>query len=131
MWKHSLILVVDDEPDTVNLAKRLLEMEGFRVITASDGESALKSIYEKRPDLVLLDIKIPKIDGYEVCKKIKNDPELKDTIVIMFTAKVFEKDRKKGLESGANEYITKPFSGDELINLIKKYIAYKQKLSES
>ncbi|MHA1271475.1 MAG: response regulator [Candidatus Helarchaeota archaeon] len=117
-----LILVVDDEPDTVKLAQRLLEMEGFDVIVAYDGEEALEKIYNEKPILVLLDIKIPKIDGYEVCSRIKKDPNFKDTIIIMFTAKVFEKDKNKGLEVGADEYITKPFSGEDLINLIKKLI---------
>ncbi|MHA1231715.1 MAG: response regulator [Candidatus Helarchaeota archaeon] len=117
-----LILVVDDEPDTVRLARRLLELAGLEVITAYDGEEALKKVYDERPKLVLLDIKIPKIDGYEVCRRIKSDENLKDTIVIMFTAKVFEKDRKKGIAMGADAYITKPFSGEELVNMIKEHL---------
>jgi len=117
-----LILVVDDEPDTVRLARRLLELAGLEVITAYDGEEALKKVYDERPKLVLLDIKIPKIDGYEVCRRIKSDENLKDIIVIMFTAKVFEKDRKKGIAMGADAYITKPFSGEELVNMIKEHL---------
>ncbi|MHA1310308.1 MAG: response regulator transcription factor [Candidatus Helarchaeota archaeon] len=122
MNDKDLILVVDDEPDTVRLAKRLLEMAGLKVSTAYDGEEALKKIYDESPALILLDIKLPKIDGYEVCRKIKSDPKYKDTIIVMFTAKVFEKDKKKGAEVGANEYITKPFSGDELVSVIKKLL---------
>ena len=117
-----LILVVDDEPDTVRLARRLLELAGLEVITAYDGEEALKKVYDERPKLVLLDIKIPKIDGYEVCRRIKSDENLKDIIVIMFTAKVFEKDRKKGIAMGADAYVTKPFSGEELVNMIKEHL---------
>ncbi|MHA1253539.1 MAG: response regulator [Candidatus Helarchaeota archaeon] len=113
---------MDDEPDTVRLARRLLELAGLEVITAYDGEEALKKVYDERPKLVLLDIKIPKIDGYEVCRRIKSDENLKDTIVIMFTAKVFEKDRKKGIAMGADAYITKPFSGEELVNMIKEHL---------
>ncbi|MBD3229792.1 MAG: response regulator [Candidatus Lokiarchaeota archaeon] len=114
------ILVVDDEPDTVKLARRLLEMENFEVTTAYDGEEALKKINsQEKPDLILLDIKIPKIDGYEVCRRIKENPKFKDIKIVMFTAKVFEKDKNKGFEVGADEYITKPFSGEDLVNLIK------------
>jgi len=112
------ILVVDDEPDTVLLAKRLLEMEGFHVITAYDGEEALHQVYAEHPRIMLLDIKLPKKDGYEVCKEIKSKQSVKDTIIIMFTAKIFDTDREKGLEMGTDYYITKPFSGKDLISLI-------------
>jgi DNA-binding response OmpR family regulator len=112
------ILVVDDEPDTVLLAKRLLEMEGFHVVTAYDGEEALRQVYAEHPRIMLLDIKLPKKDGYEVCKEIKSKQSIKDTIIIMFTAKIFDTDREKGLEMGTDYYITKPFSGKDLIALI-------------
>ena len=120
-----LILIVDDELDTVKLAKRLLEIEGFNVITAYDGEEALNQVYNEKPILILLDIKIPKIDGYDVCKKIKENPDYKDTKIIMFTAKVFEKDKIKGKEVGADDYITKPFSGDDLVRKIKELLNKK------
>jgi len=113
------ILVVDDEPDTVFLAKRLLEMEKFTVITAYDGEEALRKIYAEKPKIVLLDIKLPKKDGYEVCKEIKSNEKYRQTIIIMFTAKIFDSDREKGLKLGADYYITKPFSGKDLVQLLR------------
>jgi DNA-binding response OmpR family regulator len=116
------ILVVDDEPDTVFLAKRLLEMDNFTVITAYDGEEALKKIYTEKPKIVLLDIKLPKKDGYEVCKEIKSNEKYCQTIIIMFTAKIFDSDREKGLKLGADYYITKPFSGRDLVQLIHKIL---------
>ena len=111
--------MVDDEPDTVFLAKRLLEMEKFTVITAYDGEDALRKIYAEKPKIVLLDIKLPKKDGYEVCKEIKSNEKYRQTIIIMFTAKIFDSDREKGLKLGADYYITKPFSGKDLVQLLR------------
>ena len=122
MPQDAKILVVDDEPDTVLLAKRLLEMADFKVITAYDGEEALSKIYSEKPKIVLLDIKLPKKDGYEVCKEIKSNEKYWNTIIIMFTAKIFDSDRVKGLELGADYYITKPFSGKDLVALIHEII---------
>jgi len=122
MAEEAKILVVDDEPDTVLLAKRLLEMENFQVITAYDGEEALRKIYSEHPEIVLLDIKLPKKDGYEVCKEIKLNEKYCNIIIIMFTAKIFDSDREKGLELGADYYITKPFSGKDLVALIHEII---------
>lgn len=119
MSQSDKILVVDDEPDTVFLAKRLLEMEKFTVITAYDGEEALRKIYAEKPKIVLLDIKLPKKDGYEVCKEIKSNEKYRQTIIIMFTAKIFDSDREKGLKLGADYYITKPFSGKDLVQLLR------------
>ena len=116
------ILVVDDEPDTVLLATRLLEMEGYTVIKAYDGEEALQKIFSEKPDIVLLDIKLPKKDGYEVCKEVKAKETLRDIVIIMFTAKIFDSDREKGLQMGADYYVTKPFSGKELIALIQRIL---------
>jgi len=113
------ILVVDDEPDPDFLAKRLLEIEKFTVITAYDGEEALRKIYSEKPKIVLLDIKLPKKDGYEVCKEIKSNEKYRQTIIIMFTAKIFDSDREKGLKLGADYYITKPFSGKDLVQLLR------------
>ncbi|MHA1266497.1 MAG: response regulator transcription factor [Candidatus Helarchaeota archaeon] len=114
------ILVVDDEPDTVLLATRLLEMEGYQVIKAYDGAEALRKFYSEKPPVVLLDIKLPKKDGYEVCKEIKSKDNFKNTVIIMFTAKIFDSDREKGYEMGTNYYLTKPFSGKELVALINR-----------
>lgn len=118
MSQSDKILVVDDEPDTVFLAKRLLEMENFKVITAYDGEEALRKIYSEKPKIILLDIKLPRKDGYDVCKEVKSNEKFCQTIIIMFTAKIFDSDRERGLKLGADYYITKPFSGRDLVQLI-------------
>lgn len=123
MSQNDKILVVDDEPDTVFLAKRLLERENLEVITAYDGEEALRKIYYEKPKIVLLDIKLPKKDGYEVCKDIKSNEKYRKTIIIMFTAKIFDSDREKGLSLGADYYITKPFSGRDLVQLIHEILS--------
>jgi len=109
------VLVVDDEPNIVLSLKFLITQEGFEVRTASSGEEALKALNEKLPDLVLLDVMMPKPDGYEVCQKIRATPEWKDIPVIMLTAKGRDVEKEKGLAMGADDYITKPFSTQELI----------------
>ena len=114
------ILVVDDEPDILLLAKQMLEMEEYEVITADDGEEALQRINDERPKLILLDIKLPKKDGYEVCKEIKSNEALKDIIVIMFTVKALDSDRERGFQVGADYYVIKPFSIKKMIDLIRK-----------
>ncbi|NHI91153.1 MAG: response regulator [Candidatus Lokiarchaeota archaeon] len=125
------ILIVDDEEDTVRLAQKLLISQGFSVVTAYNGEEALNRLYnskEKDPDLILLDLKMPKKDGFEVCQKIKQDPEKKHILILVFTAKTFDKDRNLAYELGADEYITKPFSGENLVNIIKEMLE-KRKIS--
>ncbi|MHA1279668.1 MAG: response regulator transcription factor [Candidatus Helarchaeota archaeon] len=120
--KKVKILVVDDEPDTVLLARRLLELEGYNVIAAYDGEEALQKIYSEQPQIVLLDLKLPKKDGFEVCNEIKSRPEYKDIVIIMFTAKIFNSDRERGFQVGADYYITKPFSARDLISLLQEIL---------
>ena len=122
--KGDSILVVDDEEDTVELARMVLEYEGYDVFSANNGEEAidfLKSAKTK-PDLVLLDVLMPKINGLEVCRWIKNVNELKHIPVLLFTAKVGKKDRIAGEEAGADAYINKPFSADDLLSLIKIHL---------
>jgi DNA-binding response OmpR family regulator len=126
MMNNYKILIVDDEPDIVLLAKRLLEKEGYRTITAYDGEEALQKINVEFPDLVLLDIILPKKDGFEVCREIKSNTKLRDIVVLIFTVKIFDIDRQKGFQMGADYYITKPFSGEELLSLIHKILRGKQ-----
>jgi phosphate regulon transcriptional regulator PhoB len=113
------ILIVDDEPDIVDLVSYNLKKDGFRVTTASDGEAALHKIRKDRFDLVVLDLMLPGIQGVELCRIIRNDPKTADTPIIMLTAKGEEVDRVIGLESGADDYMTKPFSSRELIARIK------------
>lgn len=113
------ILIVDDEENILELLKFNLKNAGYDIYTANNGEDALKSAKENKPDLLLLDLMIPGIDGLDVCKEIKRDKELKDTSIIMVTAKSEELDKILGLELGADDYITKPFSIRELSARVK------------
>ena len=119
---NNKILVVDDEPDIVDLLSYNLKKDGFRVTTASDGEQALNKIRKDKFDLVVLDLMLPGIQGVELCRIIRNDPKTADTPIIMLTAKGEEVDRVIGLESGADDYMTKPFSSRELIARIKSVL---------
>ncbi len=116
---NNKILIVDDEPDIVDLVAYNLKKDGFRVTTASDGEEALDKIRKDKYDLVVLDLMLPGIQGVELCRIIRNDPKTAGTPIIMLTAKGEEVDRVVGLESGADDYVTKPFSPRELIARIK------------
>lgn len=113
------ILMVDDEQDIIELLSYNLSREGFEVATATDGEEALKKIMAKNFDLVILDLMMPGIQGMELCRILRNDPKTKYLPIIMLTAKTEEVDRILGLEMGADDYITKPFSPRELIARIK------------
>lgn len=113
------ILIVDDEEHIVELLKFNLEVKGYKVLCAYDGVDGFNLAKEEKPDLVLLDLMLPGIDGIEVCRRMKSDSELKKTPVIMLTAKNLEQDKIKGLEIGADDYMTKPFSVKELMARIK------------
>ena len=119
---HKTIMVVDDERDLVETIKLKLSAEGYDVIEAYDGQEALEKMRQKRPDLVLLDIMMPQLNGYQVCREIKKDAKLKQIPVLMLTAKVQESDKFWGLETGADDYITKPFEFETLMDSIKKYV---------
>ena len=110
------ILIVDDEKNIANILEFNLRKEGFNTIIANDGESAVDIAYDKNPDLILLDIMLPKLDGFSVCKKVRKDL---NTPIIMLTAKEDEVDKVLGLELGADDYMTKPFSPRELMARIK------------
>ncbi|MGC2424371.1 MAG: response regulator [Nitrospirota bacterium] len=113
------ILVVDDEMHILRIVKYKLESAGYDVLTALNGIEALKLAREEKPALIFLDIMMPGMNGYEVCSQLKNDPETKDIIIIMLTAKGQESDKIKGLEVGVDEYITKPFSPQDLLDRTK------------
>lgn len=113
------ILIVDDEEHIIELLKFNLENVGYKVSTANDGIKALKLVKEIKPDLVLLDLMLPGMDGYDVCKEIKRDKNISKTSIIMLTAKGEELDKVLGLELGADDYITKPFSIRELLARVK------------
>ena len=113
------ILIVEDEPDILNLLAFNLEHSGFEIVKAEDGYEALEKVRTHSPDLVLLDLMLPKLDGLTVCKRIKENPGTRHLPVLMLTAKGEEGDKITGLELGADDYITKPFSPRELILRIK------------
>ncbi|MFU8811420.1 MAG: response regulator transcription factor [Balneolaceae bacterium] len=122
------ILVVDDEQDLLDLIEYNLIKEGFNVLKAEDGVSALESARENKPDLVLLDIMMPKMDGLEVCEKMRTDDKLKHIPVIFLTARGDEKTEVQGLDSGADDYVTKPISPTKLMSRIR---AVLRRFSES
>ncbi|ADL07729.1 response regulator transcription factor [Thermosediminibacter oceani] len=125
------ILVVDDEPNIVELVRFNLENSGFKVITASDGQQALDLVQKEQPDLVILDIMLPGIDGLEVCRIFRRQRATRDIPVILLTAKTEEIDKVLGLEMGADDYITKPFSPRELVARVKAVLRRADKVERS
>jgi DNA-binding response OmpR family regulator len=113
------ILIVDDEPSIVVPIQFLMEQQGYNVVIAENGHDALDMIYKYTPDLVLLDIMLPGIDGYEVCEIVRLNPKLRGIKIIFLTAKGREVEIAKGLALGADAYITKPFSNAELVAKVK------------
>lgn len=120
------ILVVDDEKMTTDLAKTFLEKHGFEVVIASDGEDAITIAHEQVPDLILLDVMLPTIDGFEVCETLKDHETFRNTPILMFTAKGLSSDVERGEAAGADEYIVKPFSGKALVATIKKHLGISE-----
>jgi DNA-binding response OmpR family regulator len=116
------VLVVDDEPNIVMSLRFLMEREGFEVEVAPTGEAALRALDRGPVDLVLLDVMMPALDGFEVCQRIRSNPAWSDTRIIMLTAKGREVERDKGLALGADEYVTKPFSTRELVARVKQML---------
>ena len=116
------ILIVDDEPNAVVPIQFLMEQQGYKVMIAERGEDALDLIYHYKPDLVLLDIMLPGIDGYEVCEIIRLNPDYRDVKMIFLTALGREVEIAKGLTLGADAYITKPYSNAELVAKVKEIL---------
>ncbi len=117
-----LVMIVEDEAPLVTLLKYNLEKEGFGVCEASDGEEALVQIAERKPDVVLLDWMLPLVSGIEVCRQIRRSPQSRQLPIIMLTARGEEGDKIRGLNSGADDYITKPFSPSELVARVRAVI---------
>ncbi len=117
------ILIADDRPEVVELVTATLEGEGYQIICAFDGREALEKIGREKPDLVLLDIVMPKMNGFEVLAKAKNDPQTKDIPIIMITAKGQKLDEDEGRRLGADDYIIKPFSPSHLLRKIEEILA--------
>ncbi|MGA2868336.1 MAG: response regulator transcription factor [Verrucomicrobiota bacterium] len=120
------ILVVDDEPEAVELLEFNLKQAGYAVTTAGDGAEALKRARTQSPDMIVLDVMLPEMDGFEICKSLRLDSTTAKIPIIMLTAKAAEIDRVLGLELGADDYLTKPFSPRELLLRIKKILARGQ-----
>jgi DNA-binding response OmpR family regulator len=116
------ILVVDDEPEAVELVEFNLKQAGFTVVAASDGAEALKKARTLLPSLIVLDLMLPEVDGLEVCKMLRRDPATAAIPIVMLTAKAAEIDRVLGLELGADDYVTKPFSPRELVLRVKNIL---------
>lgn len=119
------ILIVDDEPHIRLLLEQTLEDledESVEVLTADNGESALKIIETERPAIVFLDVMMPKMNGFDICNKVKNELSLKDVYIVLLTAKGQEFDKKKGAEAGADMYMTKPFNPDEILSKAREVL---------
>ena len=116
------ILIVDDEPFILKSLSFVLRKEGYKVDSATNGMEAKEKIQRQKPHIVFLDIMMPKMNGLEVCQWLRQDPGLKDTYVIILTAKSQEADREKGLRIGADEYMTKPFSPSHVVNRIRELL---------
>ncbi len=116
------VLVVDDEAAIVKLVSVYLSKEGYSVVGAFDGVEALEKVEQEKPDLVVLDISMPKMDGWEVCERMKKNPSTKDIPIIMLTALGYLAEEFRGLKMGAVRYITKPFSSKELVSAVNKIL---------
>jgi len=125
------ILVVDDDVDILELVRYNLEKEGFHVLCAASGEEALARVYQEAPDLIVLDLMLPNKDGLEVCRELKSHPVARDIPLVMLTAKSEEADVVAGLEIGADDYITKPFSPRVLVARIKAALRKSKRTSRS
>jgi twitching motility two-component system response regulator PilH len=119
---HETILVVDDSPTDLKLMTSPLEEVGYRVLTAVDGEQALERASLEKPNLIVLDVVLPKKNGFQVCRQLKTTPETKDIKILMLTSKTQDSDRFWGLKQGADEYMTKPFDDDDYVSTIAKLL---------
>ncbi|MCL2645249.1 MAG: response regulator, partial [Betaproteobacteria bacterium] len=117
-----MIMVVDDSLTVRKITSRLLEREGYRVITAKDGVDAIESLIDKLPSLILSDIEMPRMDGFDLVRNIRADARLKDVPIIMITSRLADKHRDYAMEIGANHYLGKPYQEEELLGLIANYI---------
>ena len=122
-----LILLVDDEPSILQLLQMYLEREGFRIESVGDGEAAMDVYLRLHPTLIILDLMLPKLDGYEICRKIRSkDP---DTAILMLTARDYDIDKIIGLELGADDYLTKPFNPHELVARVKAILRRSDRIT--
>lgn len=120
-WKPmGKVLLVDDHPDILRLLQMSLKNEGHTILTASDGAAALDQIQQERPDIVILDVVMPEVDGYRVLNRVKTDPALQDIIIVMLTVRDQPEDMALGLDIGADFYLTKPFRPTDVTTLVQR-----------
>ena len=117
------ILIVEDEESLLKLESILLTSRGYEVVGAADGVAALEQVVSARPDLVILDVMLPEIDGFEVCRRIKQNPETARIPVLMLTAKKSDQDCARGMAAGASAYVTKPFKSARIIEIIQDLLS--------
>jgi two-component system alkaline phosphatase synthesis response regulator PhoP len=117
------ILIAEDERDIRDLVSFTLKFAGYEVVAASDGQDAYEKTLVERPDLILMDVRMPRMTGYEACKKMKEEPSIKNIPVVFLSAKGQEAEIRSGLEAGAEEYLLKPFAPDELISRVSELLA--------
>lgn len=122
MAKHRSILIAEDEPDTANLLQFHLQRRGYQTTVASDGLNALNLSFERHPDLVILDLMLPKLHGFEVCRMLKTSPSTCHIPIFMLTAMASTENKVQGFRLGANEYMTKPFEISELLARIESLL---------
>lgn len=123
IWRREMakkVMVVDDEPFILKMIEARLRSNGYEVITAEDGETCLKKVGEEKPDVILLDIIMPGLSGFEVCARLKENHSTKDIPVVMLTALAQKKDMSRGLDVGAKFFVTKPYDPEDLLYKIKK-----------
>jgi DNA-binding response OmpR family regulator len=117
------LLIVEDNIVILTMQKQIFEMEGYDITTAQEGMDALKKVHQERPDIVLLDVNIPGMNGFELCRQIKEDPDLSDIIIVMISAVYYsDEDAKKGMAMGADAYFTKPYENEVLQSKIKELL---------
>lgn len=121
MQAAKTVLLVDDSPTELRVMMRALDGQGYRILTASDGEEALERISRSLPDLVLLDIILPRKNGFQVCRHLRNSGETRGIKVILVSSKSLDSDRQWGLEQGADDYLVKPFTGEELVRKVAQH----------
>jgi DNA-binding response OmpR family regulator len=119
------ILIIEDDPSVLKATSYILEKEGYQVLTAQDGLDGLKKAKQDNPDLLILDVMLPGIDGFEICHSLRNEPQTAELPIIMFSAKGQESDKATGLKVGANEYLVKPVDREVLINTVAKWTSAK------
>ncbi len=123
MGKFQKVLLVEDEKNIILGVKTCLEVANYEVIVVEDGEKAIETVVREKPDLILLDLMLPKMDGFSVCRELKSREDTNSIPIVILTAKVEEESRQRALEAGADSYMTKPFRPEELWQEIKKFFS--------